>query len=154
MTVLRSSVLFLISSIMLTACRAEPEQTPNTVDPVPTATEPADSMEGMGLQDEMMKQMTAHMQVMDGAGADSLHAMMPMHRQLTANMLARMNREMRDMNMAADAAWNATVDSLRHDLTQMPELTRSELESMMPGHHARMTRLMEMHRTMMSDMPM
>jgi hypothetical protein len=69
-------------------------------------------------------------------------------------MLARMNREMRDMNMTADAAWNATVDSLRQDLTRMPELTGSELEAIMPGHRARMMRLMEMHRTMMSEMQM
>ncbi len=79
---------------------------------------------------------------------------MPMQRQMTANVLARMNREMRDMNMTADAGWDATVDSLRKDLTRMPELTGSELVAMMPGHHARMMRLMEMHGSMMSGMQM
>ena len=155
MTVLRTVGLILATTTVLAACGTEPEQTRSAADPVESGAEPAEGMEGMeGMQDGMMEQMTAHMQMMDGAGADSLQAMVAMHRQMAANMLARMNREMREMNMTADAAWNATVDSLRQDLTRMPELTGSELEAMMPGHHARMMRLMEMHRTMMSEMQM
>jgi hypothetical protein len=139
--------------MVVAACGAEQER--SDPDPAESGVAPTDGMEGMeGMQDGMMEQMAAHMQMMDGAGADSLHAMMPTHRQTAANMLARMNREMRDMNMTADAAWNATVDSLRQDLTRMPELTGSELEAIMPGHRARMMRLMEMHRTMMSEMQM
>ena len=158
MTVLRTVGLVLASSMVLAACGAEQEQTRNIADPVESRAEPTDGMEGMegmgGMQDGMMAQMTTYVQMMDGAGADSLHAMMPTHRQTAANMLARMNREMRDMNTTADAAWNATVDSLRQDLTRMPELTGSELEAIMPGHLARMMRLMEMHQTMMSEMQM
>jgi hypothetical protein len=139
--------------MVVAACGAEQER--SDPDPAESGVAPTDGMEGMeGMQDGTMEQMAAHMQMMDGAGADSLHAMMPTHRQTAANMLARMNREMRDMNMTADAAWNATVDSLRQDLTRMPELTGSELEAIMPGHRARMMRLMEMHRTMMSEMQM
>ncbi len=64
-------------------------------------------------------------------------------------MLAQMNREMREMDMAGDEAWTATVDSLRQDLTRMPEMSRDEMAATMPGHRARMNRLMEMHRSMM-----
>jgi hypothetical protein len=138
--------------MVVAACGAEQER--SAADPAESGAEPTEGMEGMGGRGGMMEQMMTHMQMMDGAGADSLHAMMPMHRQMAANMIARMNREMRDMNMTADAAWNATVDSLRQDLTRMPELTGSELEAIMPGHRARMMRLMEMHRTMMSEMQM
>ena len=99
-----------------------------------------------------MSAMMAHMQRMRGTRADSMQAMLPMHRQMAANMLAQMNREMRDMNMTADARWNATVDSLRTDLTRMPEMSGSELEAMMAGHQDRMMRLMDMHRTMMAEM--
>ena len=152
MTVLRTAGLVLASSMVVAACGAEQEQ--NAADPAESGAEPTVGMEGMEGMEGMMAQMTTHMQMMDGAGADSLHAMMPLHRQMAANMIARMNSEMRDMNMTADAAWNATVDSLRQDLTRMPELTGSEMEAMMPGHRARMLRLMEMHRTMMSDMQM
>ena len=44
--------------------------------------------------------------------------MVPEHRQLVANRIAHMNREMRDMNVTTDAKWNETVDVLRKDLVQ------------------------------------
>ncbi len=112
------------------------------------------TMRGGMMSDGMMTRMQAHMRMMDGAGADSLMAMMPTHRQMAANMIAQMNREMGDMNMQTDAAWNATVDSLRQDLVRLPELPGSELPSFMPAHQARMMRLMEAHRTMMANMQM
>ena len=95
-----------------------------------------------------MTAMQAHMRMMQGASADSVRAMMPMHRQMAANMLAQMNREMRDMNMAGDAAWTATVDSVRQDLARMPEAGAGD----MTAHHGRMMRLMEMHQRMMQNM--
>jgi hypothetical protein len=96
----------------------------------------------------MMANMQEHMRMMQGAGADSMRAMMPMHRQMAANMLAQMNREMRDMNMAGDPAWNATVDSVRQDLARMPEAGTGD----MTAHHGRMMRLMDMHQRMMQNM--
>ena len=101
---------------------------------------------------EMMTQMQSQMQMMQGMSADSMHAALPQHRQISANMLAQMNREMQGMNMAGDTAWNATVDSLRQDLTRMPEMSAQELHAFMPEHQRRMMRLMEMHRTMMGRM--
>jgi hypothetical protein len=102
----------------------------------------------------MMDEMQQHMQWMMGAGTDSMQVMMPMHRQMTANMLSAMNREMRDMNMTVDSAWSATVDSVRQDLVRLPELSGSELRAFMPAHRERVNRLMEMHRSMMADMKM
>jgi hypothetical protein len=113
-------------------------------------------MEGMqrGGMMEMMTQMRSHMQMMQGMNADSMHSMLPQHRQMAANMLAQMNREMSEMKMTTDTAWNATVDSLRQDLTRMPEMSAQELHAFMPAHHRRMTSLMEMHRRMMGSMRM
>ena len=76
------------------------------------------------------------------------------HRQMVANMIAQFNKDMRDMNMPGDNAWNATVDSLRQDLMRMPEMRASELQQFMSAHGPRVTRLMESHRKMMSDMKM
>ncbi len=112
------------------------------------------AMRGGMMSDGMMTRMQAHMRMMDGAGADSMQAMLPMHRQMVANMMAQFNREMRDMNMQTDAAWNATVDSLRQDLVRLPELPASELASFMPAHQARMRRLMEAHGAMMANTKM
>ena len=105
-------------------------------------------------QNQMASQMQAHMRMMPGAGGDSLKAMLPSHRQMAANMIAQFNQEMRGMNMTPDATWNAVVDSLRQDLRTMPEMGAAELERAMPAHHARLSRLMELHQGMMKNMKM
>jgi len=97
----------------------------------------------------MMDSMQTHLTMMDSMSADRMKAMLAMHRQMVANMLSRMNSEMRQMNMSPDAAWTATIDSVRQDLTNMPEMSGSQVKAMMPEHHARVTRLLQAHRAMM-----
>jgi hypothetical protein len=87
--------------------------------------------------------------MMDGMSPSQIKAMLPMHRQMAGNMLSQMNAQMKGMNMPANAAWIATMDSVRQDLVHLPELSAPELKSAMLAHHARMTRLMQMHRDMM-----
>lgn len=111
------------------------------------ATEPA----GNG---DVTADMRAHLDGMATMSADSLPMVLSTHRQKVANMLAQMNREMRDMNMGADAAWNATVDSLRADLTAMPGMSGADLARLVPAHRGRVERLMSMHATMMGGMRM
>ena len=148
-----------ILAVLLAAC-GSPEpgndqpSPPAAPAPPPAAPESGSTagMQGMsGMQTNgMTAEMRTHLQAMHGAGGDSLKAMLPVHRQMAANMLAEMNREMRQMNMPADPAWTATVDSLRQDLVRLPEMDVAELQSAMPGHEARLDRLMEMHQAMMS----
>ena len=108
------------------------------------------TMPGMAMESgRMMDGMQAHLRALDGAGADSLRAALPAHRQLLANLIAQMTREMRDMRMAGDASWDATVDSLRQDLTRLPDLGAAELARAMPDHRGRVERLMAAHRAMM-----
>lgn len=109
-------------------------------------------MAGMPMGGMTMDQMSAHMTAMQGATGDSIMRMMPVHRQMAANMLAQFNREMSQMNMPDDPAWRATVDSIRQDLARMPELSAAEMQRGMPAHHSRVMRLMEMHRSMMASM--
>jgi hypothetical protein len=120
-------------------------------DTSPMAGMPRGGMMG-GAMSAMMDSMHTHMQMMDTMSASSMQAMLPMHRQMVGNVLSQMNAEMRQMNMPADTAWNATLDSVRQDLTGMPEMSGQQLRDMMPAHHARLTRLMQMHRDMMSRM--
>lgn len=98
---------------------------------------------------EAMDPIQVHLERMTGLPADSLPAVLPVHRQMVANMLAQMNREMAGMNMASDATWNATVDSIRGDLTAMPTMSASGLADLMPAHVGRVQRLMTMHSAMM-----
>jgi len=107
---------------------------------------------GMGamMSAGMMDSMQTHMGMMEGMSADRMKAMLPAHRQMVANMLSRMSSEMRQMNMQPDAKWTALTDSVRGDLVRMPDMSAAELRSAMPAHGARVMRLMQMHRSMIS----
>ena len=100
----------------------------------------------------MMDSMETHMRAMTTASQDQLKGMVPEHRQMVANMISQMNQEMRSMNMPANAAWTATMDSIRQDLIHLPDMTARDIKSAMPAHHGRITRLLEMHREMMRKM--
>jgi len=108
------------------------------------------AMGGMTMMADMQTQMDAMMK----ASPEQMKAMLPMHRQMAANMLAQMNTKMRTMNMPADVAWTATVDSVRQDLVRLPEQSARQLKDAVPAHHARMMRLMQMHGAMMKGMKM
>ena len=107
------------------------------------------SMESQG----MMREMRAHMEGMAGAGADSLRRRMPMHRQMTANMLQQLDGEMRRKQMAGDTGWRALADSVRQDLTRLPDVSAAELPEFMEGHRGRVERLMARHEQMMGNNP-
>jgi len=144
---MKLSALFTLMVFALAGCGEgeDPEADP------PDTQESAGGMPGMegAPGSGMMGEMMAHMESVEGISMDSMRVMLPLHRQRVANMLAQMNREMSDMNMATDAQWDATVDSIRADLTTMPEMSAEELQALMPSHRARVTRLLEMHRSMM-----
>ena len=149
----------LLLSLALAACGGSDAAREKAAAPpaaAPAGEGAAPGMQGMGGMQGggMMEEMQAHMRSMQGAGGDSLKAMLPTHRQMAANMIAQMNREMRDMNMTADAGWTATVDSLRQDLVRMPEMDAEELRGFMSAHEGRLNRLMEMHGEMMRKMGM
>lgn len=110
------------------------------------------AMGGMGGTMGMMGGMRQQMDDMMKADPARMKAMLPAHRQMAANMLSQMGSEMRSMNMATDAAWSALVDSVRQDLTRQPDLSAQQLRDVVPGHHARLTRLMQMHGDMMKRM--
>lgn len=155
MIVLRCVALILGPALLLSACGTGTDEA-GTDAPAAADTAAADAMGDMpgmdamaGMQSGMMDQMASHIQAMQGADGDSMAAMLPTHRQMVANMIAQMNREMRDMNMTMDAQWSATIDSLRSDLVRMPEMNAPELHLFMPQHQERVRRLMEMHRAMM-----
>jgi hypothetical protein len=156
---IRSSVLTLTATSLLAACGGA-EEKPEAATAV--VAEPAGQMQGMeGMQGmESMPQggagaeLTGHMQMMQGASGEQLKQMLPEHRQLVANTIAQMNREMRDMDMSGNTEWNETVQALRDDLVRLPEMAPEELQAFMPAHQERINRLTEMHRSMMGDMKM
>ena len=156
---MKTKTLPLLATVLLAAaCGSSAPENDEPRSPAPPAAAPAPApggsmagMQGMGgmQADSMMARMRTHLQAMHGAGGDSLKAMLPMHRQMAASLLAEMNRQMRQMNMVADPAWTATADSVQQDLIRLPEMGAGELQSAMPAHEARLNRLMGMHQAMM-----
>ena len=105
-------------------------------------------MQGM-MSPAMADSMQAEMKTMAAMTPDQMAAMLPMHRQMVGNMLSQMSRDMRFMNMPADAAWTALTDSVRQDLIRLPDMSKAELKRAIPAHHARVMRLIQMHKDMM-----
>ena len=138
--------------VTVAACQTRDDRAATDTQAGATAdTSPMAGMPGMGgAMSAMMDSMHTHMQMMDTMSASNVQAMLPMHRQMVGNMISQMTTEMRQMSMPADTAWNATLDSVRQDIIGMPEMSGEQLREMMADHHARLMRLMQMHRDMMS----
>ena len=146
-----------LAAVLLAACGSPQPRSDQPSPPAAPAAAPAApesgstaGMQGIsGMKSKgMMEELRTHMQAMHSAGGDSLRAMLPTHRQMAANLLAEMNREMSRMKVVADPAWTAMVDSVRQDLVRPPEMGAAELQSAMPAHEARLNRLMGMHQAM------
>jgi hypothetical protein len=149
---LRGSVLALVT---LAACggggeNAQQSGAQSQSGAAPAADTARQAMQGM--DEGMMAEMQSHMQGMMGASGDSLMKMLPAHRQMTANMLAQMNQQMR--GMSAGPEWSNAVNAVRQDLTRMPEMSAEELKAYLPQHQEHVKKLMEMHRSMMGNMKM
>jgi hypothetical protein len=105
-----------------------------------------------GTDEAMTNSMQAHMRAMANMTAEQLVATLPTHRHMVTNMLSQMNGEMRNTRMSTDAAWLATIDSVRQDLTRLPEMTKLELKQVMPAHLARLSRVMQIHKGMVTPL--
>lgn len=138
--------LILGTTISLAACAGDAKEEDLAT---PAAAADTSGMPGMAGTGGMTAQMEAHLQMVSGANADSLRAMLPMHRQMVGNMLSQFDRDMRGMNMSGNTAWQATVDSLRQDNSRLADMSASEIQSFMPAHMGRVQLLIQMHRSMM-----
>lgn len=121
----------------------------------PDSTAAMSSMAGMSgtmMTKDATDSMHAEMTRLTAATPDQAKGMVAMHRQMVANMLSQMNADMRSMNMTADPAWTALVDSIRRDLVNLPDLSGTQLTTMLPDHRTRVERLMSMHEKMMGPM--
>ena len=111
-----------------------------------------DSAAGATAFSKMQGALDTDMRTMTGASVDQLPAMMPQHRQLVTTMIARMDQQMQSAHMTLPSAWLATRDSVNQDLMRMPSMSARDVQSMLPGHRARVNRLMQMSRGSMGGM--
>lgn len=148
MTTRFTAALVLGAAISLAGCAGDKEE-PDLATPEQAAQDTS-TMPGMaGASGNMTAQMEAHLQMVAGANADSLRAMLPMHRQMVANMISQFERDMQGMNMSGNTAWQATLDSVRQDNSRLSGMSADEVQAFMPAHMARVRRLIDMHHSMM-----
>lgn len=152
-------IVALLAGLLVAACTSKqpPASQDSTAAKAAADTTKPGGMAGMAGMQGMMSpamadSMQAEMKKMAAMTPDQMAAMVPMHRQMVGNMLSQMSSDMRSMNMPADAAWTALTDSVRQDLIRLPDMSKAELKQVMPAHHARITRLMQMHKDMMAKM--
>jgi hypothetical protein len=110
---------------------------------------------GMGQMGDMMSLMSgtrSHIDSMMNMPSDRMKAMMAAHDRMMSQMMDRMGADMRGMNMAGGADWNALTDSIRQDLAALPQLEGKALSTRMRAHGERVNRLMSMHERMMGSM--
>jgi hypothetical protein len=91
----------------------------------------------------MITEMRAGLNRLEAAGGDEIPPMVPEHANRVEALITRMEQDRQARGAMVSAAWDATVDSVRQDLTRMRGLTASELEEMVDQHAARVTRLMD-----------
>ena len=144
-----------VGSIIAACTSKEPPASHDSAAAAKTATDTTKGgmagMQGM-MSSAVTDSMQAEMRRMAGVSPDQVATMLPVHRQMVGNMLAQMTNDMRSMNMPADAAWTALTDSVRQDLIHLPEMSQTELKQAIPAHHARVSRLIQMHKDMMAKM--
>jgi hypothetical protein len=93
----------------------------------------------------LITDMRGHLSRLEAAGGDEIPPMVPEHASRVEALIAQMERERQARGAMVSAAWDATVDSVRQDLTRMRGLTASDLEGMVDAHAERVTRLMDLH---------
>jgi hypothetical protein len=154
---------FLLSALAAVAVACgSPDQSSKSAPPADAKTpakadsQPMAGMHGMNASPTaaQIQEMEMHLKTLDGKPRDQLKGLLMDHRQRVANLIAALNDEMRSMNMPPDAAWRATVDSLRQDLVHLADLSASELVTAMPAHRGRIVHMIAMHREMAAKMKM
>jgi hypothetical protein len=101
--------------------------------------------------------METRLRAMDMMSAAQIEAARPAYSRAAGDMLSRMGADvqgmqgmqgLQGMHMSPNMNWNATADSIRQDNSHMAGMNGAQLKAAMPAYHARMTRLMGMHRQM------
>lgn len=86
--------------------------------------------------------MRAHLRRLDAAGADSLPALVPVHREKVEALLSRCTATASGMHQPADTTGGPIAEELWHDLIRLPQLAAAELPAFMAEHRARIVRFL------------
>jgi hypothetical protein len=91
---------------------------------------------------DAMTDMRAHLRRLDAAGADSVPALVPVHRQKVEALLSRCDAEATDMHQPAGTTWRSIAEQLRQDLIRLPQRAAAELPAFMAEHRGRIVQFL------------
>lgn len=145
---IKARIRFLVGLVVLTACEATDGD--GGLNAAAEAVEQPAIVEQGGAPARMMTQggtdgMRTHMDRMAELPTDRLGDVLPVHRQMVENMLARMERARHEMDVTSDAEWHTQADVLRQDLVRMGSMTDEEMLRALPEHTERITDILDFH---------
>ncbi len=104
--------------------------------------------------DTIAAAVATHLTRLDAASADSLKALLPLHRQVVDALIADCEEMMRMEKMSPPRKWESTVADVRQDLARMAPMPAAEVKQAWPDHRQRIGDMLNMRRDMMSHMKM
>jgi signal transduction protein with GAF and PtsI domain len=91
----------------------------------------------------------SHLSAQSTMTAAQLASSMSAHRALVKSLLVQMDSDRKAMTAPPDSAWIATEDSVKADLNKLATLPRAQLKAAVASDSARISRLIEMRKSMM-----
>jgi hypothetical protein len=101
---------------------------------------------------QMMPGMRAHMDSIMRMSPQQMQEMMARHEAMMSQMMDQMGADMRAMKMSSPPEWTALMDSVKQDLSELPNLKGQALSARMRAHGDRVRRLIGAHEEMMKGM--
>jgi len=145
----RTSTAVLSTVVLLGACGSD---TPRAEAPALPPAE-AEAPPAMAVQeDELGRNLSAHMQQMAAADGAEMQAMVPRQRELVMAMIEECKMMMQQMGMREPPVWMRLENALREDVNRMPRMGPMEIAEFFPQHRERAQQMMDMRGEMMSGM--
>lgn len=103
---------------------------------------------GRNLADNLLAYMD-RLEELDTATTETLRRRLPVHVRMLTELLAQYDREMTILDVKGGHRWQATVDSVRSDLSILQQANDRELRPALKAHQRRVGKLITHHETML-----
>lgn len=96
---------------------------------------------GNGLIKQTVFEVTADINKISSASAAEQKRLLPAHISAVTGMLDRFETKVRSMHVKVDRDWVAVIDSVRSDVSKMPDMSTEQLHAFLPEHNRRVMRI-------------
>ena len=101
----------------------------------------AESTRAVDADRAVMDSLRAQLRLMSAMNTQELTAILPAHGRMVTSLLARLTHDSPTGAHPGKDELKATIDSVRDDLARLPGMTAQQLGQAMPGHLARVQRV-------------